>query len=97
MRGGIDKGPCVRYSRLSYRRKLIRTGWVALLGLPLLSVLHVGGVIPRGLRRFGVPDAETVGWGIVACCAGVCILQAWYNLYQWRRESRPGGVGNVQE
>jgi uncharacterized protein (TIGR03067 family) len=39
MRGGIDKGFCLNYWRLSYRRKFIRDLWSMAIFLPLLGLL----------------------------------------------------------
>jgi hypothetical protein len=87
MTGGVDRGPCFSYWRLSYRRKFLRTVWMATAVLAFMIFFQVIG-FPW---KWGVPrdsDAEREQWlliGLVAVLAGV---QAGYNYLRWKRGRR---------
>lgn len=71
----IDKGFCYLYYRLSYRRKLIRTLWLApfLLLIPLL---------PAPLPPF----SRSVTLFLFALLVVTGVIQAGYNYIKWQAE-----------
>ncbi len=77
MTGGIDRGPCWWYSRLSYRRKLIRTLWITPLAFALAGVTYLYGpslaFIPASL--------------FLPLMGAAAIGQIGYNWFRWSRES----------
>lgn len=73
MNGGIDRGPCLFYWALSYRRKLIRTVWFAGITLLTMVLLQVGGIFP---------DPE--GWVFIGLVAVVAVGQAACNWFRWK-------------
>lgn len=74
MRGGIDRGWCLSYWRLSYRRKFIRSLWTWLLVLAIIAASTV----------MNENDARPM---IVGTLAVIGILQIGYNWLRWSRES----------
>lgn len=89
MTGGIDKGFCLSYWRLSYRRKLIRTIWLGVLATPLVLLVQISGGLPQVLRGFfELRHPVGVGWAIVFASLLLTIFQGWYNYYRWKQESR---------
>ena len=79
MRGGVDRGFCLIYWKLSYRRKFWRTLWTILIGL-----LLVIGVVAFSSKRFG-----TLDYLFVAAIAVIGVLQAFYSYYRWQSETGP--------
>ncbi len=75
MKNGVDKGFCVAYYALSYRRKFIRTLWVLAFS-PLLLLLHQ------------IPTAHSFIsylW-IFFFTVVVGVAQATYNYKKWKQE-----------
>lgn len=72
MHGGCDKGFCFIYWKLSYRRKFIRTLWVAALIALVVAVL----VVTR-------PDLRTIPTAVLAV---LTLVQATYNYRKWQAE-----------
>lgn len=79
MRGGIDKGFCVNYWRLSYRRKFLRDLWVGALVCILLVVLSQ-------LLKW-----ENLGM-LLATLFAVGLVSAGYNYRQWQAERWLAGL-----
>ncbi len=76
MKGGVDKGFCFSYWKLSYRRKFLRTLWF---GLLVISVaLFVG-----------VPFLGRVEARIALLIAiGTFVAQAIYTYVRWQNEKK---------
>ena len=90
----IDRGFCVPYSRLSYRRKLIRTLWVALV-IPFLFF------VPADTRVLGLSRDVWIVAAIVSS-----IVQAVYTFRMWmrgrgnengRKAAQPGATDNPDD
>lgn len=47
----VDKGFELRYSRLSHRRKFIRTLWITVIGMVIVSLLNVN-MVNAGIHPF---------------------------------------------
>lgn len=79
MKNGLDKGFCVDYYSLSYRRKFIRTLW-AMAASPLLLLLpHL------------FPSTAQYAKLYLLIVVGIMIggpFQAAYNYYRWKNEER---------
>jgi hypothetical protein len=76
MTGGQDKGFCLYYYKLSYRRKLRRTLWLmaaAIIGTVALAMISEGNV------------ART--YGLILAAAVIGSWQARYCYYKWKSES----------
>ena len=86
MTNGIDRGFSLLYSRLSFRRKFLRTCWFGPLCLFLVLLLQTTGYLPESLRDFGVAHALEIGWGIVAAFLLLFVAQGGYTFARWRRE-----------
>ena len=67
----IDKGFCLNYRKLSYRRKFIRTLWLALLSIIFIFIPEVYGI------------SGTYFFVIVLV---LCAIQTVYNYVKWQRE-----------
>ena len=70
MSGGIDKGYCLEYFQLSYRRKLIRTLWF----LPFSFLL----LVP--------PYPHWFQWSVFGLTLVVGLVQGVYNYRKWQTE-----------
>jgi hypothetical protein len=88
MRGGIDRGPCFFYRRLSYCRKFIRDCWLLPTLLLLLTLLLLSGVPRFEAGWLGLPWDDQWGWWYIAWCAVLSPIWAAYNLARWRLEVR---------
>lgn len=88
MKDGIDKGFCLSYWRLSYRRKFIWSLWSIAIGYPVLVALQVSGLFPEGLSSYGVPYPVQVGWGWIVFWFIVGGFAAWDSYYRWQAEKR---------
>src|SRR4051812_22617976 len=86
MTGGIDRGFCLLYWRLSYRRKFLRTVWLSVLGLPVLVFFQLTGLSNEPLQLLAGRYAYWLGWGLIGALAAIGVLQAWYTWLRWRRE-----------
>jgi hypothetical protein len=78
----VDKGFCLDYWRLSYRRKLIRSLWCipfALLVVPLMP--YSSGWARSLYERLGP-------WAIGALLLAACSIQVGYNYYMWLKTER---------
>ena len=79
----IDKGFCLFYWKLSYRRKFIRTLWtipyaVIVIVLILMAERHLDAF------RFPFPGLGTNGFIILIIF--VSVFQLVYNYIRWKRE-----------
>lgn len=76
----VDKGRCLLYDRLSYRRRFLRSLWM----MPLPLVLFF---FPESIFAY---LAEAAGVAVISRLAAVrfmmfmFLLQAIYNVYMWR-------------
>ena len=70
----IDKGFCIQYSKLSYRRKFVRTLWI-------LAVIPVMFLVSSDFRVLGIPRDLWIGAAVFAALA-----QAVYTYRKWRAE-----------
>ncbi len=77
MTNGLDKGFCLLYKQLSYRRKFIRTLWTIAF-LPLLLFL------PQ-LLSSSVNGSEYFRWLFVLTIL-IGAAQAVYNYQKWKQE-----------
>ncbi len=68
----VDKGFCLSYWNLSYRRKLIRTGWVYLFSFFIY-------LIPVNY----LPHSKLTYFFIIT---GLILMQAGYNYWKYRQE-----------
>jgi len=76
MKGGVDKGFCFSYWKLSYRRKFLRTLWFGLLVIPVALFMDV-------------PFLGRVEEGILLLIAiGTFVAQAIYTYVSWQNEKR---------
>lgn len=82
MKTRIDKGFCVNYWSLSYRRKFLRTVWFG--GLTTVGVL----VLPRSYLFFDLIPRNVLLLALPVACA----FQAVYNYRRWKAE--PGAPPN---
>jgi hypothetical protein len=82
MRGGCDRGFCVTYYKLSYRRKFIRTIWMFVIGVALIAGLLF--MRPAALQK---PVYVFVPATILTL---VFVLQAGYTYSKWQAEKRDG-------
>lgn len=78
MKGGVDKGFCLSYWRLSYRRKFLRTLWI----VPW-AVVAVALFFALNLSLFGIG-----AWGWAAVLAIGLPAQALYNYRKWQSEKQ---------
>lgn len=78
MRHGKDKGFCLRWGRLSYRRKFIRTLWA---GPVMLALLFL--VVPEERRMLGI-NRDSVA---IISALGF-LYQAISNYRRWINEKR---------
>ena len=69
----IDKGVQFNYWKLTYRRKFIRTLWVALLGFLLFLLPSDFTLLGHGRNLF------------VAIWLAMSVIQAVYNYYRWKQ------------
>jgi hypothetical protein len=76
MTGGQDKGFCLYYYKLSYRRKFLRTLW--LMATAIIFTLALA------MSREG-NDARI--WGLVLAATVIGCWQAKHCYYQWKSES----------
>jgi hypothetical protein len=74
----IDKGFCMLYWRLSYRRKFIRTLWVG-----LFSFLFF--LLPSDFAILGVKRNIFISFVLA-----LLLIQALYNLFRWKSEKGKG-------
>jgi hypothetical protein len=78
MVGGCDKGFCLNYWKLSYRRKFLRTIWG-------LAIVLVGAAAifatQQGYRT--VPGYVVLGTVLL-----IGVAQAIYNYSRWQSEAR---------
>ena len=80
VQGGCDKGFCISYYKLSYRRKLIRTLWTFLFGsIAVVALLYFRPVLWN--------------WPLYVALAIVGLVlifigQAAYNYSKWQAEVR---------
>jgi hypothetical protein len=91
MRGGADRGPCLNYWRLSYRRKFIRTLWTVPWAAGL-ALIHWTGLWARFVAAVFDPTVagwadRVVWWGIGAALLAA-VAQGTYTFARWRRETR---------
>ena len=75
MRGGCDQGFCIVYSKLSYRRKFLRTIWMAVAGVLVAAGIWV-------LK----PEARAPAVVFLIAIMAVSLAQATYNYRQWHAE-----------
>ena len=78
MRGGRDQGFCLSYSKLSYRRKFIRTIWTFLIGTLVCAVILFTRPVLRQEPQYIVAGASLLFLLFVA--------QAAYNYSKWQSE-----------
>ena len=80
MHRGCDKGFCISYWRLSYRRKCFRTIWTTLIGLIIVAALFAwrSGEVSRPV------------YSLLAALLALGVLQAVYNYWRWQKEVRSG-------
>ena len=78
MKGGVDKGFCLSYWRLSYRRKFLRTLWMIPWALAALVVMLI-------TDPFGI----IVSWIYAGFLAASLLAQGIYNYRKWQREQQP--------
>ncbi len=76
MRNGTDKGLCLNWMRLSYRRKFIRSLWA---GPTMLALLFL--VVPKERTYCGL-SRDLIASG---CAVGFC-YQGISNYRKWREE-----------
>ena len=86
MPNGIDRGFCLLYSRLSYRRKFIRTCWFLPICIFLVVLMQATSYLPESLRDLGVSHATEVGWGFVTAFIVLFLAQTAYTFQRWQRE-----------
>ena len=79
MRYGIDKGFCLSYHELSYRRKLIQTIWVIAFS-PLILLLS-------RLPSAPIYNLPFYLWGFLLTVV-IGVIQAIYNFVKWKQESQ---------
>jgi hypothetical protein len=70
----IDKGFCIQYSKLSYRRKFVRTLW-------MMAVIPAMFLVSSDFRVLGIPRDLWIGAAILAALA-----QAFYTYRKWKSE-----------
>jgi ABC-type branched-subunit amino acid transport system permease subunit len=76
MKGGCDKGFCISYWKLSYRRKLVRTAW-------WFAFVFVAAII----LLLAYPEGRaTLSYGAIAVLAVIFVIQAAYNYIRWKSE-----------
>jgi hypothetical protein len=76
----VDKGFCLSYWRLSYRRKLIRTAWMTLMALVVSMMLLVG--------EYDIFGVSPWLWAVAIWTGSVAQLLC--NYRQWCRSQRRG-------
>ncbi len=84
MKDGIDMGPCLSYWRLSYRRKFIRTLWMAPFVLFAIGLAATASYLVFGPALHLAPLQITSVAALIMSMAW--IVQAGYNLVRWRME-----------
>jgi uncharacterized membrane protein len=77
MHGGCDQGFCLLYAKLSYRRKFIRTVWMAIVGILLASSVFIARPQTR------TPFALTFFVILIV----IVVAQAVYNYRRWKAET----------
>jgi len=82
MRGGCDRGFCLTYYKLSYRRKFIRTIWTFV----------IGSLIVAGLLAMRPESLQKPAYVIVPAALLLLVVaaQAAYNYSKWQAEKREG-------
>ncbi len=83
MREKVDKGFCFEYSKLSYRRRMVRNLWFAVIS-------PVFFIFPDDLFGFiskvsGIPITKLA---VVLFFLCVFVLQSIYNYYKWKKVDR---------
>lgn len=78
MKGGIDRGSCLLYGHLSYRRKLIRTVWANAVLIALICFTTMG------VNQF-FDKAILIGVSVIAIAA---VAIAIHNAICWQQERR---------
>jgi hypothetical protein len=82
MRGGCDRGFCLTYYKLSYRRKFIRTIWMFAIGAVIIAGLLV--MRPEAWQK---PMYVVVPASVLTL---VFLVQAGYTYSKWQAEKREG-------
>jgi hypothetical protein len=91
MRGGVERGICLNYWRLSYRRKFIRAAWMAAVILTVLVAFQVTGELDDYLGSVNKRPMEGKGWRIVGIVAALIAFQLAYTFLRWRSERNRDG------
>jgi hypothetical protein len=81
MYGGQDKGFALSYSKLSYRRKFIRTVWISI-------VSAVAGVCVLLLK----PESTGFAMGPIAIAVVGGLIQGAYTYRCWKRDEQESGA-----
>jgi hypothetical protein len=81
MKSGVDRGFCLSFWRLSYRRKFIRTICGSMAGVALLIFFQLNGDMQQDFDDLGFSKGELVGWVVIGIASVGSILQA---VYYWR-------------
>lgn len=78
MKGGIDRGWCLLYKHLSYRRKLIRTVWANAVLIAMICFTTMG------VNQF-FDTAVLIGVSVITIAAGATAI---HNAIRWQQERR---------
>lgn len=78
MGGGCDKGFCLVYWSLSYRRKFIRTLWTFAFALLAAAALFAKRPVIRTMPAFTVATVLVL----------MFLAQTFYNYRRWQAEER---------
>ena len=88
MNDGIDEGFCLFYWRLSWRRKFIRTLWIAGIFIPILVALQLGGALPHVVRNWSGSDSVWGGWAFIGIYVLIISGELLHTWARWQRELR---------
>ena len=78
MQGGCDKGFCLNYGKLSYRRKFLRTVWMTVFGLSVAACV----LTTRPASR------TSLTFTLLAILTLIALAQAGYNYQRWQAGTR---------
>lgn len=81
----VDKGFELRYSKLSHRRKFIRTVWITVIGIILVLLFII--MKNEGLYPFGSVFMQgIIGFGTLLLIAIVGLIQGISEYRKWKAE-----------
>jgi hypothetical protein len=86
MRGGVDRGMCLNYWRLSYRRKFIRFAWTGAVAMTALVVLQLTGDLDDYFSAVNRRPMHGAGWRTIGLVATFFAVGSIYTFVRWRRK-----------